>query len=449
MGFSTTLFLLPGGTHQVSTANLLGRIGFFNVITRSDCFSSHAGMLLVKQFVDQLGVASIINDELHVKQRQRGYAEADAVIGLVYNLVLGGQHLTDLDVLRGDPGTKKLIDVESLIAATTAGEHLRKFSIGDIYDLVRVNHRLQQRIRPQQQQKTCTLDLDSSLYEQASEKKEGANKAYNGEIGYHPLFAFWEEEGELVLSHLRRGWAYTARNVRWFMLKTLKRVPVEAEKKVRADSGFYSWQMVELCEAKKLVFGITADQTAPLMKQVEAIAEHEWEDLERYGVAQVAEVRYRPGGWKKEYRYVVKRDLVQTKRGELSFRYHVLVTNNETEQAAEVLEWHLQHANMENRIKEHKTGFGLEKLPTQKFHANWAYLLIGQLAFNLMAWFKRLVLPSEYQQSTIKTIRHHLLNLAGKVVHTGRRWYLVISEEYKYQEVWKQAIKKLAALSFA
>ena len=45
---------------------------------------------------------------------------------------------------------------------------------------------------------------------------------------------------------------------------------------------------------------------------------------------------------------------------------------------------------MENAIKEHKSGFGLEKLPTQKFHANWAYLLIGQLAFNLLAWFKRL-----------------------------------------------------------
>jgi hypothetical protein len=33
---------------------------------------------------------------------------------------------------------------------------------------------------------------------------------------------------------------------------------------------------------------------------------------------------------------------------------------------------HWQHAAMENAIKEHKSGFGLEKLPTQKFHANWA-----------------------------------------------------------------------------
>ena len=40
------------------------------------------------------------------------------------------------------------------------------------------------------------------------------------------------------------------------------------------------------------------------------------------------------------------------------FQYHVLVTNDETSPVAIVLQWHLQHANMENRIKEHKTGFG-------------------------------------------------------------------------------------------
>jgi hypothetical protein len=34
----------------------------------------------------------------------------------------------------------------------------------------------------------------------------------------------------------------------------------------------------------------------------------------------------------------------------------------------------------------------------------------GQLAFNLLAWFTRLVLPASYHHSTIKTIRPHLLN---------------------------------------
>jgi len=331
---------------------------------------------------------------------------------LVYNLVSGGTCLSDLEVLRGDAGTQQLLEVESLLAPTTAGEFLRKFDLGDITDLARVNRLLQERVRqaPEVQAiRSCTIDLDSSIYEQASAKKQGSTKPYNGEIGYHPLLAFWDEVGELLFSHLRRGNAHTCRKVLWFLEETLKRVPAGLALKLRADSGFYSWSVVEFCEQRDMVFAITADQTAPLLAQIAALAESAWQDLEKYGVAQVAQLHYRPCGWPHDYRYVVKRELRQNKQKELSFHSHVLVTNATWSNPAAVLEWHLAHANMENRIKEHKSGFGLEKMPMHSFHANWAYLLIGQLAFNLVAWFKRLVLPERYHRATIETIRHHLL----------------------------------------
>ena len=54
--------------------------------------------------------------------------------------------------------------------------------------------------------------------------------------------------------------------------------------------------------------------------------------------------------------------------------------------------------------------------------------------------------PGHHQNATIKTIRHQLLNLAGKIVRTARQTFLVLSEQYRYQEVWQFAIRKLAAL---
>ena len=141
-------------------------------------------------------------------------------------------------MLRGDPGTQELLDAERILAPTTAGEFLRKFDIGDVQDLHRVHLRLQLQGRPHQQATTCTVDLDSSIDEQVSTHKEGSIKADNGEIGSHPLFAFWAEEGELLFSHLRRGSAHTARNVKWFLRQTLQRVPPTAVKKLRADSVF-------------------------------------------------------------------------------------------------------------------------------------------------------------------------------------------------------------------
>lgn len=427
---------------------VVGKVGKFNICFRKEQLTSHAGTVLLQDFAQRLGVERVLNEELQVKERARGYKEGQAISGLVYNLVLGGEHLSDLEVLRGDRGTQELLETEAILAPTTAGELLRKFDIGDVQDLQRVHLRLQQQVRPHQRATTCTIDLDSSIYEQSSTRKEGSTKAYNGEVGYHPLFAFWAEEGELLFSHLRRGSAPTVRNIRWFLRETLKRVPDMAVKHLRADSGFYSKTVVEWCETKGFTFTITADQTTPLLEAISSVPERCWRPLPEYELAEAAEVRYQPTGWSRPYRYVVKREGAETKTGELYWKYHATVTNEEGRSAREVVVWHLQHAAMENAIKEHKSGFGLEKLPTQKFHANWAYLLIGQLAFNLVAWFKRLVLPPHYQRATIKTIRHHLLNLAGKLVRTARRCFLMISDQYRYQTVWRFAIGQLARLKF-
>jgi hypothetical protein len=433
----------------VNRQKVVGKVGKFNICFRPERLTSHAGVVLLHDFARRLGVAQVVDNELAVKTRERGYPESEAVGSLVYNAILGGTCLSDLEVLRGDQGTQGLLEVETVMAPTTAGEFLRKFDLGDVHDLQRVNLHLQQRVRPHQAATTCTIDLDSSIYEQASQGKEGSTKAYNGEVGYHPLFAFWAEEGELLFSHLRRGGAHTARKAVWFLRQTCKRLPAGVTLKLRADSGFYSKDVVQWCEAEEVTFTITADQTAPLLEAIAALSERCWRPLPEYELADVAELRYQPTGWERSYRYGVKRELAEKKTGELYWKYHVLVTDEAVQSAAAVMVWHLQHADMENAIKEHKSGFGLEKLPTQKFHANWAYLLMGQIAFNLVAWFKRLVLPPSYRRTTIKTIRHHLLNLAGKIVHTTRRCFLVISEGYRYQAVWQFAMKQLASLQFA
>jgi hypothetical protein len=437
-----------GGTQQVNRQKVVGKVGKFNICFRKEQLTSHAGTVLLQDFAQRLGVEQVLDEELQVKARERGYSEGQAIRGLVYNVILGGTHLSDLDVLRGDPGTQELLGAETILAPTTAGEFLRKFDIGDVHDLQRVHLRLQQRVRPHQQATSCTLDLDSSIYEQCSTTKEGSTKAYNGEVGYHPLLAFWAEEGELLFSHLRRGSAYTARNILWFLRDTDKRVPSTAVKQLRADSGFYSKGVVEWCEAHGFLFTITAEQTPPLLAAITALPEQSWQNLPEYELAEVAELRYQPTGWAQPYRYILKREVAESKTGELYWKYHATVTNRADLSARALVVWHLQHAAMENAIKEHKSGFGLEKLPTQKFHANWAYLLIGQLAFNLLAWFKRLVLPPPYHQATIKTIRHHLLNLAGKIVHTARRCFLMLSDRYRYQAVWRFAIGRLAHLQF-
>src|SRR3970282_1656983 len=140
MGFARTPFQQPGGTQQVSKDSIVGKVGKFNICFEEVCLSSHAGMVLLHEFAEKLGVRDILDEALKVKQRERGYSESALVMGLVNNLVVGGDCLLDLEVLRGDTGTQALLEVSDVLAPTTAGEFLRKFDIGDIHDLRRGEH---------------------------------------------------------------------------------------------------------------------------------------------------------------------------------------------------------------------------------------------------------------------------------------------------------------------
>lgn len=134
----------------MNTGSVVGKVGKFKVCFRNEQLTSHAGVVLMHELAARLGVEQIVDEELQVKQRERGYTEGQAIGCLVHNLLLGGECLRDLEVLRGDPGTQKLLAQASILAPRTAGEFLHKFDLGDIRDLQRVNLRLQQRMRSQQ-----------------------------------------------------------------------------------------------------------------------------------------------------------------------------------------------------------------------------------------------------------------------------------------------------------
>jgi hypothetical protein len=66
-------------------------------------------------------------------------------------------------------------------------------------------------------------------------------------------------------------------------------------------------------------------------------------------LAEVAELYYQSTGWAHPYWYVVKRELAETKAGELYWKYHATVTNETGPSARAVVVWHLRHAAM-NRL---------------------------------------------------------------------------------------------------
>jgi Transposase DDE domain group 1 len=428
----------------VAKPTVIGQAANFNICFQSATLSSHAGVALLKDFSERPGVPLLLQS-LRVKRRARGYNEPESILDLCWNAILGGDCLLDLNVLRCEAGTQQLPGVSSTIAPTTAGEFLRKFGIGEVTALRSILGTIAARARPWRQSDVVTMDFDASIYAQCSLRKQGSRKAYNGQIRYAPLFCFWAEEGELLSARLPGGNQHPATKIVGFFEQALRIPPPGRRLQVRADSAFYCWDFRQALEREHVIYAITADQTEPMRKQLAAIPSTDWWSFGNGARTEIAEFWYGPDR-QPPHRYIVKRESRRNRQGDSYWHYRVIVTNNLRDSARQVMRWSLKRCAMENLIKEHKSGFGLAKTPTRSYHANWAWLLIGQLAFNLVAWFKRLILPEQYHRATIKTIRHHLLSTAGKIVSSGKQFFLMLSDQSFFQDVWAFALKRLADL---
>lgn len=140
--------------------------------------------------------------------------------------------------------------------------------------------------------------------------------------------------------------------------------------------------------------------------------------------AQIAETVHSMAKTDKAFRLIVVR---RPQQGDLfdenapRYRY-TAVASKRIESAAETLAWYAQRGETsENRIKELKLGFGMERMSCGPLTANAVFFRLGVLAYNLCQGFKRWVLQKQWRQHPLQTLRWRLYQTAGKLVrHAGR-----------------------------
>lgn len=98
------------------------------------------------------------------------------------------------------------------------------------------------------------------------------------------------------------------------------------------------------------------------------------------------------------------------------------------EESPEEVVWKYNgRAQVENHIKEIKSSFGMEWMPSGDFGANGVYFGIGILTYNLFIAQKLLTMPEAWSTKTIKSVRWFLMEVGGKLVFHGRRMILKIA----------------------
>jgi len=110
--------------------------------------------------------------------------------------------------------------------------------------------------------------------------------------------------------------------------------------------------------------------------------------------------------------------------------YHAIATNC-ADDAATVMDWYrLRGEYSENRIKELKLGFGMERMPCGQFSANAVFFRIGAMAYNLFVMFKTHVLPKEWIKYQVQTVRWRLYQIAAHVTRHARSLWLQVSNAH-------------------
>ena len=328
------------------------------------------------------------------------------VLTVAASVLVGGRCIDDTDRLRS--GASGAVLPFAVVAPSTAGTFLRSFTFGHVRQLDKAaEHALARAwsVGAAPAVAELTVDLDSTVCEVCGRAKHGAAYGHTKVLGYHPLVAVRADTGEVLHSRMRSG--SSQRGHEHFARETLARVrrlAADASVTVRADSGFFSYDMIAAIGARGASYSITIPQNAKVKAANEAIGDDAWKAIAytRGGEAQVAETTIEPGrrGDKlrgddakpAKLRLITRRSRLLGAQGELwpNWRYHSFVTDRDDLDTKAADAYHRNHATVELAIRDLKEGSGLSRCPSGQFFANGAWLACCVLAHNLARWAARL-----------------------------------------------------------
>jgi hypothetical protein len=398
----------------------------FKLETTQAKITSHAGLVLVEKMAETLGVTRSLDRFLgHLKQRQRGHLVSQKVMDLVRLSVAGGTAVSDLGQLRFDRVLAESLGRKALMASSTAAEFLAQLGACEIEKLSGILGKITSDTLRLNHNEVATLDVDATFIEAHKQK---AKFSFHKEPGYYPMLGFVAETQQLLLTEFRDGNASPSSGALEFLKQLVGRLPEAIEKiRLRSDSAWFNSKVMDYCEDGGIEFAITAEKNINMLQTIEAIAEEKWEVFGDDPDEKIAESVYSFNKGRHAYRIIVlRRPMRQLEMFGGIWEYRVVITNMLWDKRRLIM-WHRERANSENFIKELKSGYSLEHLPSGEFLANSAWAQIISLAYNLVLALKILNLPPEYRPLTIKSLRFRLIHIAGVWIKHARQYILKLS----------------------
>ena len=309
------------------------------------------------------------------------------------------------------------------------------------------------------------VDLDSTHRQVYGYAKQGAAVGrHKGKKTLHPLIATVSTPiaAPVVAGiRLRKGKSADVRGAARFLAETLavvRRITPAATIVVRADSKFYTADVVATAARYGAFVSLTTGSNPSITTAITGIEETAWTPIhypqafvdtdtgELISDAEVAEVPYtaftsRPKAQQVHGRLIVRRvkrlnpNAVQAGQDELftAWRHHAVFVTSRFEML-QAEGQHRDHAIVEQVIAD-AAASALAHLPSGSFHANAAWAVLWAIAHNLTRTAGTLA-SRFHARATTATIRAHLINVPARIARGARRLTLHLPQGWPWEAAW-------------
>ncbi len=419
--------------------------------------SPHAGALATSRVYRSLGLPGLVEANLRMRQRQRGFDESQMIESIVLLQTIGGDCPEDVRLLAQDPCLERGLGYRPPKATAVRGflerfhdedleglrpprEKQKSFimpSSGPVQGLQNVQAGAVRRIarayaQQGQPQRIATIDQDATIIES---HKEAAYAHYEGGRGYQPMVAVWAEADLVVADEFRDGNVPAKQEPLTCAQMAFGALPADMSRRYfRGDSACHENGLLDWLKDPErgkeaggaIEFAVSAVMSEALAAALKGVEEKGWKTFGKEDdgtLRQWAEVDFVPGN-KSEHkesqplRYVGLRLLKP--QGVLfadgsDRHYHAVVTNRKLDGGL-LLDWHREKAGtVEHVHDEVKNWLGGGHMPSQRFAVNAAWFKLALLAYNLASATRGLCFSVEERTVRMKKFRLLLIHLAGRM----------------------------------
>ena len=446
---------------------------------------SPAGLVPVLALAERAGLADLADEHLSVPT-DKGANAGLKVASLVAGMVAGADSIDDMALLRHG-GMGRVF--ARAYAPSTLGSFLRAFTFGHVRQLDAVAARFLLALaallglRPPPPDAGDSggftfVDVDDTIVEVHGHAKQGAGFGYTRVRGLNALIATLTTPGcapLVVAQRLRKGACGSPRGAQRLVgdaVKQTRRLLGEhAPVLVRMDSAYYGRDAVHAAITGRAAVSVTVRLDPAVKAAIASIEQGAWTPIrypnaifdETTGTwvsnAEVAEVPYTAFTSRKKADQVTGRLVVRripdvhadskqaVGQGTLFdlWRFHAFFTTVPADQLDTVAAdaTHRGHAIIEQVHADLKAS-ALAHLPSGRFTANSAWLVLAVIAFNLTRAAATLTAAPDLVKATTATVRRKLIHVPARVATSARRITLHLPHAWPWQQPWTHLFDRVA-----